>query len=438
MSLRFAFWSRLVASAAVLFVALLAGPALAQRDEGEVALDKLARLTREMRTALLKGERTASSSDKEHKQAIEVAVRSVLEPFTWRRIQNDPGQIEKYFSVLENNLDTLAKYKPATDNAARMYTRQVIERANKLVVVDKSKPIVAMNATRALAALIERSGKQTEAAWVASVLPRLDGGNAELLATTLTGYVAKPRNDAVRYWAVRGLRDLLALPPDKDKNPLQGKAAQEKAVVELIRFAERPVKFPAAARRSEIEGYKFARREAVRALAGFRSPRLGDKAFPALTLARFAGNDARIVPDPRIDERLEAAIGLARLLPDPKGKDDYQPDYAAHQIARCAADFVGEANKDSGKKASARRRPWKVGAARLNDALDVLKGLKNAHAAKVVDKVLPVLANVEKGNVGDAAGLADWLANNPPPSKGLFKDSADSTVKERTASAEEE
>jgi hypothetical protein len=451
MSRRLPFLSRSIASFAVFFVALLAtGPVIGQRDEGEVALGKRAKETRDLRSALLKGEKPASSADKEHKEAIEVAVRLVLEPFTWPHMQRERGKIERNFSILENNLDVLAKNKPASDNAAQMYARQVIEQANKMIAIDKEKPkekpIVAVNAARALAALVERSGKLSEAAWVANVLPRLAGGNAELLATTLTEYISKLRKDkpsagvepylynpAVRYYALRGLRELLAIPPAK--NPLKGKAAQEKAVAQIIRFAERSRKFPRSARRSEIEGYKVLRREAVRALARYRSPRAGEKDLPALTLARFAGNDARITPEPRLDERLEAAIGLARMLPTPRHKD-YRPDQASYQVARLVTDFANAANREKDRKPGSRTRPWKVDAARLAEALQVLKGFKDAYAAKVLERAAPILANVEKGNDARVADLGNWLADNAPPSSELFKGIADSTVKVRAAAEE--
>src|SRR6185312_14029984 len=95
-------------------------------------------------------------------------------------------------------------------------------------------------------------------------------------------------------------------------------------------------------------GFCLLRREAIRALAQIHMPAVSDKVRPALTLARFAGADGGIQPPPRIDERMEAALGLARM--QAAQDKQYQIDYAAGQIGRCLGAFAQKANEEKDKK----------------------------------------------------------------------------------------
>src|SRR5204862_5746738 len=136
------------------------------------------------------------------------------------------------------------------------------------------------------------------------------------------------------------------------------KERQEKVAQAVLEFLNRrPGGLHANSPPEEVDGYRLLRREALRALAQTHAPALGEKYRPALSLVRFVGNDARVAPPPRLDERLEAAIGLARMRP----AKEYQPDYAAYEIGRFVVEFGSAANREitTSTPAAQRKRPWK-------------------------------------------------------------------------------
>src|SRR5262245_22972342 len=110
--------------------------------------------------------------------------------------------------------------------------------------------------------------------------------------------------------------------------------------------------------REEKEGFRVVQREAVRALAMNHRPATTDDKggiveSPALTLLRVARVDG-VAPEPRLDARVDAAAGVARM--SPKTFEAYQSDYAAHQLGWFVADFAQATNNEKG--------PWKAEAAK--------------------------------------------------------------------------
>jgi hypothetical protein len=243
-------------------------------------------------------------------------------------------------------------------------------------------------------------------------------------------------NDGVEYYLFRAMADVLGVP--LKSAPLK-KDTEEKLVQAALDFVEKTVKLPVNTPREEVEGYKVLRREAVKVLAQSPSPAVGEKGKPALVLARIAAGDDRIMPPPRIDEQLEASIGLARMVARQAGKPgDFQADYAAAAIGRAVQVFVLRANPNIDKKGLARARPWKVEAARLGEAIEAMRGDgKNKYVNNVIRQCQTPLADIEKGSVGKANALGDWLTENPPQSKSLFKNDDSSTVKPAAVAASE-
>jgi hypothetical protein len=424
----------------------------------KAALD--AKETREVRAliqGLFKGETSDGTpvrvdpKDKEHQEAVKLAAMQVTYPYTWRDVYSTPGQVQKVFEELETRLAQLARNKDKVGALAPMYTRQVIDRALQVVeagkedsvktktgrkMLTKGRPIVSMNGARVLARLVARPANQTQKQWAEEVLPRLalpageKKGNGEHLAGVLTGLVQDVRhNDAVKYWALRGLADLLALPAGE--TPVVPREARDEAVKAALALAQRKLPLKASTPAAEVEGYKVLRREAIKVVAQSRTPAVGDKDYPALFLLRVAADDKRIVPEPRLDERLEAAIGLARLRAAPKDKE-YQPDLAAWGIGHFVRDFAegytanrNQVVKDKkGKPISTvalRLRPWRVDAARLKEALEGLKDdMKNRYVGVAVGVYVKQLEAVGKDRVPSAADVESWLATNKAPSKVLF------------------
>jgi hypothetical protein len=110
---------------------------------------------------------------------------------------------------------------------------------------------------------------------------------------------------------------------------------------------------------------------------------------------------------------------------------DLQKDYAAAAFARAIYAFALSANANiEQKNVLERSRPWKVDAARLLEALDLMKGDgKDRYVNDVFKECRKVLAPLETGGAAPANALGDWLSGNAPPSKALLKSDPESTVK---------
>jgi hypothetical protein len=438
--------SRSVLILAVLSLAVGTRTGHAQRlEDGWVAFKDKANATRTLQTDLFRGTIIAAATDKRHQEAIEMAAKAVTYPLRWETVGREsppPGALNKLVEEFEGRLDLMKKAKANTAQMQQLYCRQVIERAGEVIL--KSKPIAGINAARILSKIperiLERGIPQSDKSWLEDVQPRLAEGNAEYFAGVLLSLLDNPKlNDGIKYYVLRSLSSLLAL--QKLANDLLKKETVEKSIRAAMQIVEKKVQFPKAALRAEterekilhreVEGYKVLRREAIKVVAQSPSPAIGEKDRPALTLARVAGYDESIVPSPRLDERIEAFIGLAKMSGGAAKLPDYQVDYVAFEMARFIETFGLQAKENANTKAvSLRVRPWKVDAARLGEALEGLKAeLKNDYVQQAIGQCLLVLRPIENGETGEANVLGNWLAKNAPPGKGVFKAGPDSTVK---------
>ncbi len=435
--------------AVVILTHVVPHPVLAQRlEDGRVAFENKARETRQLRVDLFKGSEPADPSNKRHQEAVDIAAKEVTYPLRWETLglqPPEPGKLNRLVEDFEGRLFNMTKSRANTIQMQQMYCRQVIKRTQEVIL--NSKPIAGINAARILSKIpergMERGFPQSEKMWLEEVQPRLAEGNSEYFAGVLLSLLDDPKlNDGIRYYLLRTLSNLLAL--RRQAPALLKKETAEKAIQVGIKLVEKKVVFPKAALRGkteqemvahrEVEGYKILRREAVKVVAQSQLPTFGEKDRPALTLARVVGNDGSIVPSPRLDERIEAAIGLAKMSANLSKSPDYQPDYVAFQIALFVQDFGLQAKENIYAKVFVRVRPWKVDAAHMIEALDDLKrDVKIEYVQKVVDQCLAVLRQIENGEVGSANALGDWLAKNPPTSKGVFRSGADSTIKPAAA-----
>jgi hypothetical protein len=354
-------------------------------------------------------------TDPDHAKAVEVAAKYVTYRFTWSQNEARPGEIHKVFLSFESDLSQLTRLKLATEPLGQAYARQVMLRAQEVIKDNDSKPIARLNAARVLVRLAEF-------------------GQGELADALVEVLKDATQNEGVHYYALRGLHDLLALPPRMPPvPPVLDKARQEKCVLALLEVVGRNESFLPSVPPERVDGFRALRREAVRALALITAPALSDKARPAQALLRVVANDERVIPKPRLDERLEASIGIARMRPGMA--KDYQPGYAVYHVGYFVQDFAAAANpendsKSDKKESYARSRPWKVDAARLSEALEGMKkDLKDPYVAEVVQRCNDVLAKTEKGEQSDPGQLKVWLDGHAPASKELFKDVPDSAVK---------
>ncbi len=114
---------------------------------------------------------------------------------------------------------------------------------------------------------------------------------------------------------------------------------------------------------------------------------------------------------------------------------DYQPEYAAYQLAWFVDYFtkyyLENIPNPADRTKKVEQRPYRIYASRLLETLETMKAeTKNDYVAKVIDQCRLVLTGVEKGSDNvKTLDLEDWLMKNPSPKQGLFQGIADSTVK---------
>jgi hypothetical protein len=367
---------------------------------------------------LLNGE-PADPSNPQHQATIEAASKYAAYRLTWG-YEREPGKINEVFRDFNNILESIHNGKEKTQKTGELFTKGVIAHAAE--VTKAAKPVSRLNGARLLARIAEQGPNETQA----DVLARLGGSNEAALADALTAAIKDPAQiDAVKYWAFRGLRYLLALPAATP--PLLPRANEEAALEAVVKFLqERNKDFPPGTPPAQIDGFRLVRREAIAALAQGRYPTLADKSRPAWVLLKIAADDG-IMPEPRLDERVEAAIGVAHAQPDLD--KDYQPDYAARQLGLFAGDFAAhyaQWQRDHKLDASV---PWQVDASRQIEALEQMKTQsKNAYVGKVVDETVKLLTNVEKGVAAAPFDLEQAL-REPSPSQELYKGDAASVIK---------
>jgi len=364
---------------------------------------------------LFSGMTALDPKDENQEKAIDAQVR-----FTLYRLHdvkaNEPGFADRVFQNFEDSqLKPILLNKEKNAGVPQLFTAKMIIHAKLVLQTPRPKyNVAAVNAARVLAKLTKLGQ------------PELADGLVDILKSELE-YDAKPtdfrRNDGVKLYVLRGLGEMLAL--QSQNPPVLAKGQDAKIIDVLTKFIERKPPVEKNAPAEEVDGCRTLRREAVHALAnGHVLP-----PHSALVLLRVTARDG-LAPEPRMDERVEAAIGVLRLSFEDK---TYQPDYAAYQVA-LFVDALGA----SVVKLKEEQRPLKIWAARLIDAMEAMKAeatkpnTKNDAVVKVVDQCVTVLRGLEdKGTLNPATVTAfdTWLSSNPVAADSLFKGVKDATVK---------
>jgi hypothetical protein len=361
---------------------------------------------------LFRGTLRADPRDNQHLEAIDTQAKYITYRVYLDHLEGQPDRINKAFGEFETDIKniTQARDRDSMQPLAEVYRDRVRVHALEVIQFDKAKPIHKIHNARILAKAAEL-------------------GQGKLAETLLIVLQDDKQNDGVHFYALRGLRNLLALAQKQQTPPLLTKEEEAKCAEAIIAFLNHKPNLPAGAPQQEVDGFRILRREGIRALAQIRTPAFSDKVRPALTLARFAGSDESIQPPPRVDERMEAALGLARM--SSAQNKQYQPDYAAGMIARSLGAFITEAESER-EKTTDRTQPWKIDATHLIEALKDLKtdSPKNDYVIKMVDRGTRLLEDIAKGRQLDA-GQKTWFttSQSDPPSTELFKGAADTAVK---------
>lgn len=407
-------WMGLLAVVATLTVELRRIRAQTLNEGWSVLERKYNEGPRGLATGFLKGSRV-DANDKNHFEAIDLHAKIYTYGVYLRKLETQANAIAKDFDSFVNEIDRdilKARDAQSMQTFQEIYRDRVRVHALEVIQFKDARPIHKIHNARVLAEVA-----------------RL--GQRELADTLILVLKDKEQNDAVRYEMLKGMVTLI---------PLVQPQQQAKCAEALVEFLEQKKGPGEKATPEEIEGFRWLRREAVRALAKIRTPALNNnKVRPALVLARFAGNDVSIQPPPRIDERVEAALGLARMQA-PKDKQ-YQADYAAGQIAKCLGVLVQSAEAERAEKKDTRTRPWRLLAALFKDALADLKknNDKNKYVVGIADRGTALLTQVLRGEQINNNEQTWWTSpDSDPPSKELFQGSADSVIKPGLPSEKEE
>jgi hypothetical protein len=359
---------------------------------------------------LLRGNVVVDPGKEYHRKALELEARLVayrlfqsdyLQPYNPhpdRPGEINPKSVQSTFLIYESDLNALVKNRPNTDPAAQVFAHAVLEYGKEVLQAEMRnkpapRPIVLMNTARMMARTADLAQPETADALL------------EVLRNPPVG------NQGAQYWAAKGLHDLLEKSPPGTLKPEQ----MEKTALALTEFVDRKVTFTPGAPSAEIDGYRTLRREAVRALAQTRVASAGEKGKPAWVLLKVM-SATDIVPAPNLDERAEAAIGLARMRQ--ANDKDYCPDYAVQQIVAFVRDFAVEYQKSY--KVSG--LPMRILAARLGDELKTFnEEVKDDYVAKAVVKVRGVLTDIELTKSVSPESLRDFLVENKAKNQMLFK-----------------
>ncbi|MBI1914477.1 MAG: hypothetical protein HYS12_07025 [Planctomycetes bacterium] len=319
--------------------------------------------------------------------------RTVVYRITEHANHVKPGEMARAVSKCDYLMKEIV-YSPETKNALlqQAFAGQMLEALTAVLKPKEQHAITRVNAARVLARLAELSGSEETADLAVKIIDNPD------------------QVDGARYWAFRTLKNLFS----RATKPVSA-ARREKAVELLVQFIERPNKVGKDTPIEELDGIRMVRREAIRALGAVRDPGVANKkgAEAAWTLVRILRRDKDVTPEPRLDEQVEAAVGLSNLRPDPKG--DYRPAFAIYHVGQFVREFFIRWTRER----VAKREPWKIHAARMEEAL---QGLAAAVPDETIKKVVPaavvLVQGVQKGKESPtAAGLEKLLGElTPPPS----------------------
>jgi hypothetical protein len=398
-----------------LFAAFLSLPVAATAadilpEQGTDALTREYQTYKPLALSLLRGEKIADPNDKTHADALDFHAKYSTYRFTWPKEQTERNGIERLFQSIESDLKLLNDGSPGTKTAATIYYKQMTVHA--LEVLQTQKVISRVNGAR--------------------VLERLARTGPPDMIDTLIEVLKDPNQiDAVKLYMIKGLGAQLGqagvLTPPSEK----------KVVEALIEFIERKSRLPdppaapaVDSLKAERDALRYIRREAIKALAGTRGPSAGDKGRPALVFLRLIARDG-FNPPPRIDEQVEAFIGLAQLKPSLD--KEYQPDYAIQQMALFMEPFIRESQidlRDDTPTKPAKHFAWKFLASRMIEAAQKMQAeVDTSYGNKVLPGCIKALKQIELGAGADSDAIVQYVLANPPPVDRLIRGMADSTVK---------
>jgi hypothetical protein len=347
-------------------------------------------------------------------KAVDVNARFFVYRVTRPEIQSDPGKMDSIFKEFESVLKQL---KTKADNPFNTsFLEKILEKTKE--IIPNTSISARINAVRMQAmcpaeiANCDLAGQK--------ILP-------EQFMESFIGVLQKSPDDGMKLYALKGIRDTykvirpMALVKKASSRVTLSPALEVKVAETLAQLIETPIVYPAGTAPEIVEGYRVLRREALKALAQSRAPISGEKGRTAFILAKFA-NGSDIKPEPRLDERAEAAIGLLNLrLQDPDASE-YNMEAALYQFSSFLIDYFQRFNSRNDTDAE-KLFPWKYYAARITDALDELnKEVKNfPYVVEMVQKIGLGLSDMEKLDKAAVPQLATFVQSKAPASLLIYK-----------------
>lgn len=244
-------------------------------------------------------------------------------------------------------------------------------------------------------------------------------------------------HDAIRVHAAKGMVEYF---PAKaftkfekaDKATLDKKERDKKRVDALLKYLNRPK--PETTDPLQIEAHRFVRREVVTALAATGVPAI--TAYKGTLEAPVAAGLVKVLakkvqPEPSIQERLEAAIGVCQFT---KYVDEYDPKIGIYLVGETLSDIFGEYKKDFGNISLKQkdRKPtylaWRIQSKRLEYAMkDLIENTRGTPSAKNAQELatltLPILKSIanSEGLEQEQNFRAAVKRMRPTGTKTLFK-----------------
>jgi hypothetical protein len=348
------------------------------------------------------------------------AARWYVYRLTWTEYENaaDGRGFNDLFREVSEQLPVLNPGRPFSENQQAFlgeFCNQLLASIEE--ILPGQKVIVRVNAARILARIGE-AGQES----VADALLRVLEDPAE--------------SEAVKLYALRGLKHLFAR-HSFERPVFRDSSREHRSILALLAYLKQTPATTPASTTEELDGIRYVRREAVRALALVRYPALpGDNqadGMVALALLQFVqGKEVR--PEPSLSERVEAAIGLCQL--DPSLCPDYQPDHIAFQLGRFVVVLAEQHNRQEQLIGSDLGLPWQMSAARLLEAMGRMAentdDLSQRQLAETVftrcNVVLETIAEGANPDPGSVDVLDRWLRENKPPNNAPFKKALDAIV----------
>jgi hypothetical protein len=371
------------------------------------------------------------------KKVLDLAAQYYAYRLTLTEKQSKKDQMHLLVRDVCNEFDGNRKREDKANEAVQLFNTALVARLKE--VLPNPRPIASINAAIVLAHMTQNGEEEAT------------DPLAEALADT-------DMNGGTKVWAAKGLYDFFALAlPTGEEQPVYFKDKEREARCIKALLSAFDVKLPnnPPPTAEEVDGLRVLRREIIKGLGATRYPALLDakgasQGNTALTLIRVLRNSG-LNPPPRLDEQVEAAIGLAMLKTIPnknyKAANEYQADVAAYHLGRFIVDFARRHQNRKEAEDKAHAHAWKTSAARLSialaalnkdaDALNKNDPTKNGKMAQYVKAIvkdsLPILKSIESEGGTLPEQLSEFLEKGQRDEEPIYKGDKSTVVKPGSA-----